>query len=182
MQINFHLYTASIDTWQDERDMLTHLATCELGQVILGQTAEQKLEFYTCTFAELRPKRRFGIGIYSEGHGLKPGLFLHPELAQCYFGFNSQIIAVDIQQRRIVWDRKLDSLFYAFLYVASECIVLAVHEIGVVALRLEGEMLWSYSRDVVTDIQIGNGRVRLEFMDVMPISLDLLSGEAITTS
>lgn len=179
MQINFHLYTASIHTWQEERDMLAHLATCELGQVILGQTAEQKLEFYTCTFAEFRPKRRFGVGICSEGHGLKPGLFPHPERERCYFGFNSQIIAVDIQERRVVWGRNLDSLFYTFLYVASERIVLGLHEIGVVALSLDGEMLWSYSRDVVTDVQISAERVRLEFMDAAPTSLELLRGEVI---
>jgi len=179
MWVNFHLYTASIDAWQEERDMMAHLDTCELGRMILGETAEQKRQFYTCTFSELRPNRRFGVGICCEGHGLKPGLFLHPEQGQCHFGFNSQIAAVDIQKQRIIWERYLDSLFYAFLYVASEHILLCVHEIGVITLSLEGNTLWSYSRDVVTDVQINKGCVRLEFMDAMPTSLELLSGKVV---
>ncbi len=43
------------------------------------------------TYSDWDGMNSFGIGIYSEGHGLEPHLFVQPERNRLIIGFNSEI-------------------------------------------------------------------------------------------
>ena len=135
MQLAFQEHSISLQSWPDKNEMIESLATCEAGRLLLGENDEQEIEFYSA-IVHLGGDRthQFGIGICSQGHGLIPCFLPQPEISTLVFGFNSKIIGVHIPSGTIEFTLDLDSLFYSFLELHSQKMILVKHEIGVVAL------------------------------------------------
>ncbi len=62
------------------------------GNILIGKDAEQRSGFHAIRIdSDWDGMNSFGIGIYSEGHGLEPHLFVQPERNRLIIGFNSEI-------------------------------------------------------------------------------------------
>ena len=154
--------------------MMNIFSTYEGGHLILGESAEQQTAFFLVTVhLGWNGRHRFGIGICSEGYGLKPHLLLQPELSQFLLGFNHEVVAVGVEDRCIRSRILLDSLFHSFLALKQGLLIF--HEIGLLALDNQSQKIWEYEADVIEDFEIIGDHLKLRFMDAPPVSLNLQS-------
>jgi len=172
-------HSIQLNVWQTKHEMISFLRSLEVGYLILGENPEQEEAFYTVSVL-LGPsqKDRFGVGICSQGHGLIPALLLQPESSTLMFGFNSDVVGIEIPYGTVSFRLGLDALFYSFLPVHKRNMVLVLHEIGAVALNQKGQMMWKFAKDVVTGAVIEEEFLYLTFMDSPPIRVHLSTGIA----
>ena len=177
MRLAFGEHTVEVHSWETKQALLDFLSTCEAGSVVLGAHAEQHKVFYSA-YVHLgwSGLRRFGIGVCSEGHGLVPHLFLQPERLILIVGFNSEVVAVNVQTGKIGFQFALDALFRSFVFLSQHKVMLIFHEIGVLAVSECGEELWRYDRDTIESCVISEERLRLQFLDAPPVQLSITSG------
>jgi hypothetical protein len=175
-------HTIRLNAWGTKRELAYTLGSCDAGSILLGDDIEEAREFYSAVVYSEWPKTSagcFGIGICSGGHGVVPHLLLRGNTPVLAFGFNSEAVAINIEQRSKCSSIGLDSMFISFIHVRDEKIVLILHEIGVVAMNEDCQELWRYCRDVIVDFRIEPGRLALNFMDCAPVNLELANGRVI---
>lgn len=177
MFVNFGENFVEIQQLPTKNELLQRLSRCH-NSLLLGEDAEQKLEFYLATVhfqsTETEP---FCIGICAEGHGLKPHLLIQPELQLILFGYNQEVVGVNIENQEVAFRIKLNSLFYYFLPLKKQGIVLIVQEVDVIAIAEDGKELWRYGKDIITHAAVEGEKLHLNFMDEESACLNLLNGE-----
>src|SRR5262249_807008 len=148
MHLSFNEHCLELQSWEEKSQMAALLARCDLGSLILGEEAEQEVEFYSVT---VHPQRNgmhhVGIGSGWEGHSL----MLEPGKEVLLLGVNREIVAIRVPEGQITARVTCDWLFYQFVALRQPKITLAFDEIGVIALTQEGKEIWRYSKDVIVD-------------------------------
>ena len=102
-----------------------------------------------------------------------------PALSQglLLIGFDSEVVGVQIQNRKVLFSLELTFPFRSLLLVReSEWLVL--HECGVQAISATGETRWAFSRDIFEQAEIRGNDLHLHFMDSEAVSLNQFTGEA----
>jgi len=174
MYLSYGKHYIEIQSYESKTEMMNVLSKCEGGRLILGESAEQQTFFYLIKIhLGWNGKLLFGIGICSEEYGLKPHLLLKPQDSELLLGFNNEVVAVGVEDRKIHFRILLDSLFHAFLTLEKPKHILVFHEIGLLALDNTGQKLWEYEEDVIEDFDIIEDCLNIKFMDASPISLNL---------
>jgi len=177
LRISFGKNSLGIRSWETESEMISFLQHCDGGSALLGQDAEQRAGFVSIDVQyNESPWPCFGVGMVSEGHGLSPQALLRPERQVVIIGLNKQIVGVDVDNREVCFEMDLDSLFFCFLSVDSLQIILVFHEIGVTAIKEDGSVIWQFSRDVIETWDIGDEWLSIEFVDIAPMRIHLVSG------
>lgn len=64
---------------------------------------------------------------------------------------NNKVIGISPENRDILFRHRFDTLFHALLYLGRYPMLVVRNEIGVVALAEDGQELWRYEKDLVTD-------------------------------
>lgn len=176
MYLSYGKHYIEFQSYESKTEMMNVLSKCEGSHLILGENAEQQTIFYLVKIhLGWNGRQIFGIGICSEEYGLKPHLLLKPEVSQLLLGFNNEVVAVGVEDRKVHFRILLDSLFHAFLALEKPKHILVFHEIGLIALDHSGQKLWEYEEDVIEDFDIIGDNLNLKFMDTSPISLNLQS-------
>ena len=178
MLMTFAEQTMKIDSWETEREMVYALDHCDAGRILLGGDAEEPRKFCSVIAFLDWPKTstsRFGIGVRSEDHGVDPQVVVQADTDLLVFGFNNEVVG--IKDRCVSFKITLCSSFSSFLALNDKNMLLAFHEIGVVALSRDGRELWRYDQDVVVDWNIRGHSLFLTFMDATPVALNLEKGE-----
>ncbi len=176
MHVSFLEHLIELRSWHNKQEMVNFLTTCEAGYLLLGENPKQESEFYSATIYLNRAMNRFGVGICSLGIGLTPALLPQPENSVLIFGFNSDVVGVRIPGGEIVFQLKVETLFHAFLSVHRKEMILVKDEIGIVALTQNGNVLWKFGRDVITNAVIEGDQLHLQFMDSPEVFLNLSNG------
>jgi hypothetical protein len=177
MQVTFGSNTVTLQVWQTKSEMLSYLSKCKAGSLVLGEDAEPEVNFYSATVSlGWAGVSRFGVGIYSEDHGLIPSLLLQPEAEVMIIGFNREVVGINVKDGKICFKILLDSLFYTFQVLYQQKLILVFHEIGVVAITKDGKEIWRYDKDIIVDSVIEDDKLNLKFMDAPPVSLCISSG------
>lgn len=181
-------HALEFQTWGDKSSMLQFVSRCDGGGLILGDDAEQELEFYSVMvyvdYGCKTPNSRdtalnsWCIGLISEGHGLKPQLLAMPNRT-LVFGLNHQVIGISPESRDILFRHRFDTLFHALFYSRRYPMLVVRNEIGVVALAEDGHELWRFEKDLVTDCILSDSHIELHFLDTAPVVLDLSTGHAV---
>lgn len=178
MRVAFGQHSLELMAWPSEGEMIQHLSSCREGYVILGEDARQYRAFIS---TEIRlgftATSCFGIGLYSEGHGLVPHMLLLPESEQLVFGFNNEATRVSVREKRVVSRLLLDSLFRSFIHLKERKLILVFHEIGVTAISENGSHEWSYAKDIIQKCVLSETYLELEFLDEPSVKLALATGE-----
>ena len=122
--------------------------------------------------------RDFGIGICSQGLGLKPHLLLLPEKGTLILGFNDEAVGVSLETDQVCFKISFGpSPFFSFIHLSELKMILALHEIGVITINEDGEKLWEYDGgDVITSAEVVGEGLHLEFMDSPAVTLKLIHG------
>lgn len=161
-------------------EMLNQLKKCSDGYVVLGDNSEQEKAFYLVKlFSQEGANKCFGIGIISEGHGLKPHLMINHLDKNIFLGFNKEVVVFDCVNKVILKRYETDSLFYSFVSLAKLNSVLIVHELGIIQTTMSGEKVWDYTCDIIHGFRVVNSLVELVFEDNSAIRLSLLNGEKV---
>jgi hypothetical protein len=178
MRISVGDQSLKIQRWESKDEMVEAVARCEGGNIVLGLEAEQQVDFFS-VFVRAEPSGQcsFAIGICSEGHGLVPQVAVRPESLELIFGFNREVVAVRLRQREVAYRIELDCLFHTFVELPKEEMLLAVHEIGIVALAKEGQVLWRYDCEIIDGFVIHDNQMELRFMDGSTVSVDIQCGK-----
>lgn len=143
--------------------------------ILLGTEIDAPREFFAIEV-------RFGsdlqrVGILSAGIGVKPGWVIRHD--KLFVGFNSRIaILRSNNSLELFAEIPLLTLFWQFLDVPNADTILVLGETAVVALTSSGDQLWRIDTDLITDFELSDTMLRLEFGSDPPMSLDLASGIA----
>jgi hypothetical protein len=148
-------------------------------KVIIGESEEQDREFFS---AEVQPEfreaklPRLAVGICSEGHGIAPQLLPLPDRGLLLLGLNSEVVAIRVATGEIAYRVPLGFLFRSMVPLTDCQPILVFHEIGVTAIRANGETEWTLGRDVLEDAWLEDGTLRMTFMDSEAVAVELSSG------
>lgn len=180
-QSSFKSDTLEMQMWPDRSTWQAYLATAASGNcIVLGADAEVIEAFYTVTlYLDSSLQNRAIIAVCSEGHGLNPALWLHPDGKHLLLGFNSQVACIYLPQIELQAVYELECLFYRFFWLPQAQRLLVQHEIGLVAFSTTISEVWRYSGDVITDMRADDATVRLSLMDAPPVCLSLDDGSVI---
>jgi len=178
MFIMIEPYLLQCRQWMDKPQMENYLANRSGRHYILGGDTERSREFFSIIvrLAE-QPIESIGMGICSIGVGLQPHILPIVQAKRVFVGFNSELYAVNLSDATLAFHLELDSLFYCFVPAHLPDRILVQHEIGLVMLTADAEILWKFERDVITNQQLANGKIFLEFMDAPSVFLSLETGQ-----
>jgi hypothetical protein len=181
MFLTFTNHVIELKEYPSQAEMEQALKQCDLDSIILGEEIDIPDQFYT---AIIQPQTAglhyFGVGICAEGYGLKPHFLPLPQSNIILFGFNNQVVGINVNKREIAFKINLNSLFYYFLPIPEKQIILIVQELDIVAINEDGKELWRYGKDVITETSINGENVQLNFMDESAACLNVISGELIS--
>ena len=179
MRISFDEHSVELCLWDTKKQMTSFLNSCGEGN-LLFESQEQEVEFHSATvWLKGDPEHKFGVGICSEGHGLVPHILPLPMISTLAFGFNSNAVGVSFPKGEVVFSFNLDSLFYSFILVPEQKVLLIQHEIGLVALEEDGQFIWRFSRDIITNVVVEKEKIYLEFVDSPFVQLNITNGEEV---
>jgi hypothetical protein len=180
MQIVLEHYLLNCRQWGDKGQMKRFLSSFRHSYYILDEAFEQQQEFYSVRIQSTEhPGTILLVGICSGGIGLLPSILVLAKPKTLFVGYNSRITIFDIDDAKSVFEYELDSLFYSFTLLPAEDKILVQHETGMVMLTKEGVVIWKFLGDIITNLQIDNGFVLLDFMDAPSVSLVLESGKPV---
>ncbi len=178
MIITFAEYQIELGEWNNKQDMVNYLKNCFNDYILLGENPDQENEFYSLAILSGNSEgKKLGIGVCSQGHGLTPNVLFLPQEMRIILGFNFNVALIDIKRKEILSDVQLDSLFYKFLHIYELDLVIAIHEIGVIAFSESGDFKWKLNRDIITGSIITKNGLLLEFMDSPLVLLNLRDGK-----
>lgn len=178
MRLCFSWSSIELQRYASRAEMEGHLAAFDC-KLVIGDSAEQEREFFSATIQpEFRgaKARRLAVGVRSEGHGIAPQILPLPNCGLLLFGLNSEVVAIRADTGEIAYRIPLGFLFRMMVPLADKGLVLVFHEIGVTALRENGETPWTFGRDVLEDAWRENGTLHMTFMDSEPVAVELASG------
>jgi hypothetical protein len=174
---SFNDNTIEASSWGSKHELLDFLRACKSGHVILGENTEHVREFLALKVnLGWSGVDCFGVGVYSEGHGLAPHILPYPGHSLLFLGFNANVVGLNINRKGIDFELSLETLFRCFLPVPHLGFILVFHEIGVTGIDEYGQQQWQYSKDIITNCRLDGHYVSLEFMDSKSVSINILDG------
>ncbi|MGK7902899.1 MAG: hypothetical protein AB4352_16115 [Hormoscilla sp.] len=177
MFVTFGEQVVEIKSWKSKSELMCCLSQWDLGSILLGEDADSEQKFYSAlVHFQWLGIHYFGVGICSEDYGLSPHLLLLPESDILLLGFNRELSGVSIKKRKIDFRIELYYLFSCFWQVKDCGLILCFHEIGVVAIGVDGRERWRYSQDIVEDAVVAGDKLQIKFMDESSVCLDIFSG------
>jgi hypothetical protein len=178
MRFSFSWSSIELQRWASRGEMEAHLAGFDC-KVIIGESREQEQEFFSATiqpeFREAKA-RRLAVGVCSEGHGIAPQILPLSNRGLLLFGLNSEVVAIRADTGGIAYRVPLEFLFRSMVMLWDKGLVLVFHEIGVTALRDNGDTAWAFGRDVLEDAWLEDDTLHMTFMDSEPAAVELNSG------
>lgn len=178
VRISFGHFELESRSFSKKENVFQCLSECEKGSVLLGENAKQELEFFAIIVClDFTGVTTFGIGIISEGHGIAPRLLPLEGTGKILCGFNNEAVCVDLNEQAVDYRHQLDSVFRSFVHLHEHRMILVFHEIGVLALRENGNQIWAFSTDIIENCRIVGQTLHLQFMDAPSVTLGLFSGQ-----
>lgn len=180
MLVNFANNLIEFHEFLTRKEMNNYLFQCDLGHIILGEEIENSDKYYVALINnQTETNHYFGVGICSESYGLKPHILLLPDQITLLFGFNNQVVGINLNQKNIMFKINLNSLFYYFLPMYEKNIIIIVQELDVMAITQNGQELWHYGKDVITKTSINGENLQINFMDEKPAYVNIYSGQLV---
>jgi len=141
-----------------------------------GYSGEKSYSLLLSTRGQQKALKKFIF--YVQNHGINPEVYgyIDGSISLLLVGFDDKLCAVDLLTSEVAFCRTLDSLFHATLGTNRQQQIIVLHEIGLCAVSLQGDMVWNYSKDVVINLDRLDDLVHLEFMDASKATVRLANG------
>jgi hypothetical protein len=182
--LSFAQHAIESHKWESRDSLENSLADCD-ERIMLGEEAAYPTAFYALKLyldyaaqvSSANEGQTIGIGIVADSGGLAPSFLPLVEKNELLIGFNSEVVNISVEDKRITYSVTLDGLpFYSFYHLSSMDIILIFYELGVVAINPDGRELWQYNKDVVSSSKITGEQLFLEFLDAKPVTLNIKNG------
>lgn len=176
MQLSFSEHVLQLRRWDSRAEMERYLGNSSERYVLIGENAEHEEHFHSIlVYYSGRINPAWGVGVISMGLGIPPTLLLLPPDI-LVLGNDQEAVALNVTEQREAFRFVFDTPFRAFIHLPDYELLLIFNEIGVVAVRLNGQQLWLYEKDIITDCSIDDGKLSLSFMDSPSAVLELQTG------
>lgn len=117
------------------------------------------------------------IGLCADISGAGYEGIIVPETQMAFIGYDCEVIVVDLISREVIRSVKFLSTFFQFLHLEPQGLVLAIHELGLVALTKNGSVKHEfYTPDIVVDWHVVGNLVFLSLYESGKLKLNLLDG------
>lgn len=178
MQVTSDGRTIELLSWRLRKEMLAYLARRATRSIVVGDSgARERLFFSILMTRGFDPDGVRGVGVVSERHGLVPGLIMRPDPVPLVIGSDWQVTGIRLSDLAVAYTVVLDGIFYEFLPTRDADPIVAVHELGVVAIRNDGEVAWSLSTpDILDHAEISQATLVVGSIDGPRHRYDLASG------
>jgi len=104
----------------------------------------------------------FKCGLVYSYSGLKPEV-IKINGSKILIGFDKALLLIDQLKKILLEERKLSSLFYEFINVGRNNLIVVICELDLVVLDFDGEILWSIGfKDIIEDFYVENS----EFLNI----------------
>jgi hypothetical protein len=176
MRVSLSSSVIDVRAWKTHKEMMQFLEGCE-RHLVLGNQEKDKGAISLAYSPGLLSKdqMRLCVGVFAADTGFEPQTIVLEKAGLLVIGFERDLVAIDIAWARVRFQIPFDTYFREMMYLEAGSI-LAFEEIGVSAISLKGEKMWTYTKDVLTNMTLENHHLRLEFMDAPPVVVNIESG------
>ena len=163
-----------LESWDSKNLLLNHIAKCPRS-IVIGVDVEAPRAYYSCSIANIKNPIQVGIVVNQTS---TPAVLLLPGSCHLLIGHDQSVSVVDIGSAELQSTSLLEGVFFEFLRDDVHSQMLAVHELGVVAVSKHGEVLWRYiTSDILEDWIVAGDCLSLTVTDGdTPLVLSLCSG------
>ena len=164
----------SLIEWDSRNLLLEHLCITAKS-VLIGGDIESPYRFVSCRATSSAGDVE--IGVISNQPGGSICCELLPRGNLLIIGHDQAATVVDLAKGAIDLNERLDGVFFEFIVDESRNQVLAIHELGVVAISFDGHVQWRCSSsEILEDWQVIGGSIQLSAMDDESMLVDLANG------
>lgn len=121
--------------------------------LILDEDVENYKKMY---FVSLKDSKNtmLNIGIFDEGHGIKPSVLQIENQNKIYIAYNNKVSVVDMNKSEVV--NTIEGLFvvYELVYINQLEIIIVVSELGIQGIDLNGNIIWKNDTYLIEDYKI----------------------------
>ncbi len=166
-------------TWRMESEMRAHIELFD-PHIVLGKSTPSSLigsfAYQPGLNLGLSASTSFGIGIHWTPDAFEPQLLVLQQNNLIVVGFESEIVALDKASLSNHFTSQFTTYFRAMFFL-DNLGILALEEIGASLISLNGQVLWSVTKDIVTDVRLATDRkLHLFFMDSPSLIVDVATG------
>jgi hypothetical protein len=164
----------SLTEWDSRNLLLEHLSKMK-SSVLIGRDVESPVVFVSCQVHSTLGLAEIGV-IASQRGGSICCELLPGEKFLC-IGRDHAVTIVNLTKCDVHLDERLEGVFFEFVPDASRSQLLAVHELGVLAISFDALVNWRRSSaDILESWSIVGDSIELSTMDQPKMVLDLVSG------
>lgn len=130
--------------------------------IILGDVNGENNKFEVIMLAD----NSFVCAIVYYDYGIKPRILAQEDKSIWFIGFSKMLICFDYDIKKIFVQKELPSLFYEFIKVDSQNVVIAICELDVFVFKNDGEIIWNIGfRDIIIDFYIRDNKLFIKCND-----------------
>ncbi len=94
-------------------------------------------------------------------------------------GHENEILCVCAKLLIILWRVRLDSVFFQFKKIEEKKIFVVFEEIGVHVIDFNGNKIWSFYTDIITDFNVANSVIKIKTFDDLEMKIDVETGKCL---
>lgn len=163
-----------MEYWETRSLLLNHVEQ-NPPCVVVGNDTEAPRGFFSCVVDGV--DNQIHIGVITN-QSKTPRAIFFPVSRRVILGYDESVAVIDCLSAILRRAISLDGVFFEFLWDEEQAQIIAVHELGVVAISAFGEELWRYTtKEILEDWSMVNRRLILMLMDTdASVELNLEDG------
>jgi hypothetical protein len=163
--------------WESKAAFRAQLDAQGERTIVVGRAAESPRRFYSCVVESAGGS--IEVAVVSSDLGSVPAGMLLDGGRVLIVGHDAWLSWVDIEERRVTQDRRLGGVFFEFLPVSDDEVVV-LHELGAIRVDARGGEVWNVDTDIVEGHRFDAvGNLILSVMDESsPVVVSIESGQA----
>ena len=168
--------SGDITIWESKSSLLEHLEVLDTRTLLIGGNSEASRSY--CSISLSSHHGPIEIGVISSGLGSSPAAAVFTDGQRALIGHDTWITWVDLETPTIVSSQRLGGVFFEFLAVDDDLVVL--HELGALRANAAGTTKWSVDTDVLESWHVeADRKLVLTVMDAPAVCVSLDSGVAL---
>ncbi|WP_251862285.1 hypothetical protein [Clostridium sp. Marseille-Q2269] len=144
--------------------------------IIVGNDVQVKKKFYM--IEQLTENMKKFIGILNEDHGILPIIVKLKNIDVIVLASDRSIYIINLRKNEIIKNILCDSIIFELMIKENEDKMFILCELGIQCLTTEGDKIWTYNSEVISDFTFYDNYVKLTVEDV-DYKISLLNGKVI---
>lgn len=158
-----------IAAWESRSVLVNHLGDCARNALV-GGGVEAPNAFYSCSAES--GSGVCEVGIVLSNCGIRPSVMLDALSEMLLIGHDESISILDLVCLEIKRVIRLEAPFFEFIVDSLYGQILAIYELGVVALSGRGDVHWEFmTQDILKDWRIESGQLLISVEGKIDLSV-----------